>query len=156
MKMIIQPFINKIATICLYLYLNIVDILTVSCIFYYNKFNGVNIPFTIIFLIGICIETFTFYYKCIEIEKYISNLIFNLSINSSILSLIVYLSWIIFYTDKELFNTIQLIILPILKCFSTLVNYYICRIRLLRNFEIQKDTIINETETETYLIENTV
>ena len=155
---IIQTFVYKIAIVSLYLYLNIVDILTISCIFSYNKFRGVNIPLNIILLVGICIETYTYYYKCIQIEKCISNVIFNLSINYSIFSFMIYISWIIFYTDKELFSTIQLIILPFLKCFSTILNYYICRIRLLRNFEIQKDTNINinenESETETYLIES--
>jgi len=153
---IFETFIDKIAITCLYLYLNVVDILTVSCIFYYSKFTSINIPFSIILLTSLSIETFTFYYKCIQIEKYISNFIFYLSITWSILSSFIYILWICMYTDTELFNTIQLILLPILKCLSSLFNYYICRIRLLRNFQVTKDTIINLNETETYLIDNTI
>jgi len=155
---IIHTFIDTIAITTLYIYLNLVDILTISCIFSYSKFRDINILLNIILLVGICIETYTFYYKCIQIEKCISNFIYNLSINYSFFSFIIYISWIIFYTDKELFSTIQLILLPFLKCFSTMLNYYICRIRLLRNFEIQKEINtninINESESETYLIES--
>lgn len=127
-----KSFLDKFALVCTYLFINCIDITTFSILIYYNKINELdNIALCVFLSLNILIETYTFYYKCVRLDKGLSTFIFKLSMNWCILSLSIYILCLVLNFDNNSINHTQRILFPIIKTVLTILNIHISKFRYL-------------------------
>ena len=150
MNKFIQYFFTKLALLGTYLFLNCIDLTTFIILIYYNtKIKELdNIAFCVFLSLNLILETFTFYYKFIQLEKALTTFIFKLSMNWCILSLSIYILCLVLNFDNHSVNHTQRILFPIIKTMITILNIHVCKIRYLTIPFISPSTIYNKVNND--------
>ena len=160
MNKFIQYFFNKLALLGTYLFLNCIDLTTFTILIYYNTDNKIkeldSIAFCVFLSLNLLMETFTFYYKFIQLEKALTTFIFKLSMNWCVLSLGIYILCLVLNFDNNSINHTQRILFPIIKTMITILNIHICKIRYLTIPFISPSTIYNKVNNDNVNDENNI